>query len=219
MGNNLDIPMQYIFFDVDGVLIHGYHEKSELRVCWDKNLTADFGIDRRRFTDEFVFGPFKDVIIGKKDMKEALAEALPLLGCSADPQMFIDYWLEKDANVNQALLDKVRALKASGQARLFIATNQAHDRARYLMDKIGFGEVFEDIFHSARADVAKPEQAYFQYISDALNLPANPKPIFFDDQPAVVAAARAFGWDAFEFLDVTSLGQSSVVSSLLEKMA
>jgi putative hydrolase of the HAD superfamily len=212
--------MQYIFFDVDGVLIQGYHIRPELRVCWDENLTADFGIDRQRFTDEFVFGPsFHEVIVGKKDLREALAAALPLLGCDADPQVFADYWLEKDSNINRPLLDKVKALKASGQVRLFIATNQAHDRARYLMDKLGFGEVFEDIFHSARVGTPKPERAYFQYVSDALRLPAHPKPIFFDDRPAVVSAAREFGWDAFEFLDVTSLDQSKVVSSLLAKAA
>lgn len=211
--------MQYILFDVDGVLINGYHARPELCVCWDENLTADFGIDRKRFTDEFIFGPFKEVIIGKKDMKEALAAALPLLGCDADPQVFADYWLEKDSNINHALLHKAKVLKASGQVRLFIATNQAHDRAHYLMDKLGFGEVFEDIFYSAHVGTTKPERAYFQYVSDALRLPANPKPIFFDDRPSVVSAAREFGWDAFEFIDVTSLDQSRVVSSLLAKAA
>ncbi|NDC56614.1 MAG: haloacid dehalogenase, partial [Alphaproteobacteria bacterium] len=35
-----------IFFDVDGVLIHGYHARPELRQCWDENLPRDFGIDR-----------------------------------------------------------------------------------------------------------------------------------------------------------------------------
>lgn len=212
--------MQYIFFDVDGVLVHGYHARPELRVCWDENLTEDFGIDRKRFTEEFIFGPFiKEVLIGKRDMKHALAEWLPRLNCDAMPEDFISYWLRKDGNVNHDLLEKVRRMKETGKARLFIATNQAHDRARHLMDKLGFSEIFEDIFHSARIGTVKPERAYFQYIADALTLPGNPKPIFFDDTPAVVAAARDFGWDAHEFLDVSSLDQSEVVRDLLGKAA
>lgn len=210
--------MQYIFFDVDGVLVHGYHARPELRVCWDEKLTEDFGIDRKRFTEEFIFGPFiKEVIVGKKGMKETLAEALPHLGCSATPQAFVDYWLEKDSNVNHGLLEKARALKDSGEARLFIATNQAHDRAQHLMDKLGFGEVFEDIFHSARIGTTKPDPAFFRYVSDMLRLPDDPKPIFFDDTPAVVSAARAFGWDAYEFIDISSLEQSSIVQGILGK--
>jgi putative hydrolase of the HAD superfamily len=212
--------MQYIFFDVDGVLVHGYHARPELRVCWDENLTEDFGIDRKRFTDEFIFGPFsKQVLTGKRDLKHALAEALPRLGSTADPQAFIDYWLRKDATINHDLLARAKALKARGNIRLFIATNQAHDRARYLMDTLGFGAVFEDIFHSARAGVTKPNVAYFQYISDTLCLPQDPKPIFFDDTPTVVAAARAFGWDAYEFLNISSLDQSDVIRDLLKNAA
>lgn len=152
-------------------------------------------------------------------MKHALAEWLPRLGCGATPEDFISYWLRKDGNVNHGLIEKAKKLKEVGDVRLFIATNQAHDRARYLMDELGFGEVFEDIFHSARIGTVKPDRGYFQYIADALNLPGNPKPIFFDDTPAVVTAAREFGWDAYEFIDVSSLDQSDVVRGLLGKAA
>lgn len=210
--------MQYLFFDVDGVLVHGYHARPELRVCWDEELAQDFGIERSRFTEEFIFGPFvREVLVGKKDLKEALAEALPRLGCDAKPQVFLDYWLERDSSVNQTLLKQIRILKETGEVRLFVATNQAHDRARYLMDTLGFGEIFEDIFHSARVGALKPDLAFFRYISDTLCLPENPKPIFFDDTPEVVSGARAFGWDAYEFFDISSLTQSRVVQNLLKK--
>lgn len=211
--------MQYIFFDVDGVLVHGYHARPELRVCWDETLTEDFGIDRKRFTEEFIFGPFvKEVLVGKRDMAHALAEWLPGLGSDADPQEFIAYWLKKDGNVNHALFERIKTLKQSKDVRLFVATNQAHDRARYLMNELGFGKIFEDIFHSARVGAIKPDRAYFEYIADTLKLPAHPKPIFFDDTPAVVAAARDFGWEAHEFLDVSSLDQSETVRGLLGKV-
>ena len=34
-----------IFFDVDGVLIHGWHAKPERRRPWDATLQQDLGVD------------------------------------------------------------------------------------------------------------------------------------------------------------------------------
>lgn len=49
---------QIILFDVDGVLIHGYHYKTELQKHWDKNLYHDFGIERDIFKNEFILEDF-----------------------------------------------------------------------------------------------------------------------------------------------------------------
>ena len=163
-----DFP-QVILFDVDGVLIHGYHARPELRKCWDENITQDFGIDRERFKNEFIFRSFvKDVLVGKKDLKDALSACLPNLGYTGDPQNFIDYWLKNDANVNHDLLDRIKILKASGETRLFIATNQEHNRARFLMSALGFADYFDDIFYSARIGSTKPSREYFDWITTKL---------------------------------------------------
>ena len=34
-----------VLFDVDGVLVHGYHARPELQLRWDENLLEDLGID------------------------------------------------------------------------------------------------------------------------------------------------------------------------------
>jgi putative hydrolase of the HAD superfamily len=209
-------PARAVLFDVDGVLIHGYHARPELRRCWDEHITRDFGVDRERFKNEFIFGPFvKEVIVGRRDLKAALAEALPPLGFSGDPQDFIDYWLEKDSHVYHDLLDKIRILKDSGRARLYIATNQEHNRARHLMDKIGFGAYFEDIFYSGRLGALKPATEYFQAIAAALG-PGDEPPVFFDDTPAVVEGALKYGWEAVEFLDTRDLCRNDFVRDILE---
>lgn len=208
--------MQVILFDVDGVLIHGYHARPELRVCWDENLERDFGINRDRFKSEFIFGEFiNKVIIGKKDLKESLSRILPDLGFYGDPQLVIDYWLKNDSNINLELLEKIKILKNSGKARLFIATNQEHNRARYLMDKLGFAEYFEDIFYSGRIGCLKPAKEYFEYIAASLKLSANETPIFFDDTPEVIAGAKSFGWEAIEFMDTKSLNKNPFINAIL----
>lgn len=208
--------MQIVLFDVDGVLVHGYHARPELCRCWDENIEEDFGIDRERFKNEFIFGPFiKEVIIGKKDLKKSLSDILPNLGCKEDPQKFIDYWLKNDSKINYDLLEKVKILKESKKVRLFIATNQEHNRAKYLMHSLGFDQYFEDIFYSARIGSLKPSREYFQYISDSLNLSDNQKPIFFDDTPNVIAGAKEFGWNAIEFLNISNLNENEFIRKIL----
>jgi putative hydrolase of the HAD superfamily len=208
--------MPVVLFDVDGVLVHGYHARPERRQCWDEHLQRDFSIDRERFKNEFILGPFvQEVIVGKRSLKEALASVLPALGFNGDPQTLIDYWLRNDANLNRELLVEISALKRSGRVRLFIATNQEHLRAQYLMNEMGLGEYFDGIFYSARIGHCKPSAEYFGYISRALKLSDNEKPLLFDDTPSVIAGAKAFGWDAIEFVDSASLHESALIRGIL----
>ncbi|MEO0393846.1 MAG: HAD family hydrolase, partial [Pseudomonadota bacterium] len=178
--------MLTILFDVDGVLIHGYHTKPELQHCWDEDLTADFGIDREAFKSQFIFGPFvEQVLIGQRDLADALAECLPRLGYHGPVQDLIDYWMVRDAQVNQPLLEQVKRLAAYPDVRLCVATNQEHVRARYLMEQVGFNRYFADIFYAARLGALKPDPLFFQRV-EALNPVPRDQVIFFDDSQAVV---------------------------------
>jgi putative hydrolase of the HAD superfamily len=47
-----------VIFDVDGVLVHGYHARPERTRRWDENLLADLGVDPDRFREEFIFDIF-----------------------------------------------------------------------------------------------------------------------------------------------------------------
>lgn len=212
--------MQIIFFDVDGVLINGYHARPELRVRWHENLLQDFGIDPDHFSSSFFVNPFaSDVLMGKMDLKDALSAWLPKVGYMGDPQGFMDYWLLKDSKLNLDLIEAIKKMKESGQVRLFIATNQAHNRAKYLMETLGLSDYFEDIFYSARMGVMKPDREYFEYISDELNFKVDEKPILFDDTPAVLETANSLGWQAYEYLNINSLNQSPFVTDLLKTKA
>jgi putative hydrolase of the HAD superfamily len=62
-----------VFFDVDGVLVHGYHANPARVRAWDTNLLADTGVDPERFRHEFIFDIFvKKVIIGEMALVDAL---------------------------------------------------------------------------------------------------------------------------------------------------
>jgi putative hydrolase of the HAD superfamily len=190
-----------VLFDVDGVLVHGYHQKPEKQVKWDATLLADMGIDPDVFRKEFIFDIFiKKVIVGQMSLLEALDRILPRLGYRGPSMAFAGYWLSKDSNVNAPLLEIVHKLKTSG-ARLYIATNQEHMRAQWLWQQLKFGEVFEDIFHSARVGHRKPQKPYFDWVSHRIG-PQDEPPLFFDDSEEVIKGARAYGWEAVQYDDL-----------------
>lgn len=191
-----------VFFDVDGVLVHGYHARPELQRHWDAQLLQDLGIDRERFRNEFIFDIFiKKVIVGEMSLVEALDRRLPSLGYRGSPMAFVNYWLSHDSDLNQPLLDIVRQLWARDDLRLYIATNQDHMRALWLWQTLGLGELFEDIFYSARAGVRKPEPGFFDFIEHRIG-PQTEAPLFFDDTPKVIDGARRAGWEAVLFTTV-----------------
>lgn len=195
-----------VLFDVDGVLVHGYHAKPEKQVRWDETLLADLGVDPMRFRTEFIHEIFiKKVIIGQMSLLEALDRTLPRLGYRGPSMAFVGYWLSHDSNVNQPLLDMVAQLKAAGTP-LYVATNQEHMRAQWLWQQLKFGELFDDMFHSARIGHIKPARPYFDWVDNRIGRQAEP-PLFFDDREEVVSAANAHGWEAViydEIEDVTT---------------
>ena len=188
-----------LVFDIDGVLIHGFHARPDLTRRWDENLLADMGVDPERFIKEFIFDVFvKKVSVGQMSVIEALERHLPALGYKGSPMVFHHYWLTRDSVLNEKLLAKIRALKARADIRLYIATNQEHLRATWLWSHLGLSELFEDIFYSARVRIRKPERGFFDFV-DARIAPQAEPPLFFDDTPKVVDGARAAGWEAVLF--------------------
>src|SRR5690606_32315883 len=134
-----------VLFDVDGVLVNGYHARPEKHVRWNENLLADLGIDPDRFNAEFIYDVFvKKVIVGQMSLLEALERTLPGLGYRGPAMAFAGYWLSHDSNVNEDMVEVVRRLRDAGGSRLFLATNQEHMRAQWLWRTLKFGEIFED---------------------------------------------------------------------------
>lgn len=188
-----------VLFDVDGVLIHGYHANPARVRAWDANLLADTGVDAERFRHEFIFDIFiKKVIIGEMALIDALERRLPALGYKGSPMAFAHYWLTQDSVLNQPLLDVVRRLKARTDLKLYIATNQEHLRASRLWSHLGLSELFEDIFYAARIGVQKPDPKFFDFIESKIG-PQSEPPLFFDDSPKVIDGARKQGWEAVLF--------------------
>ncbi len=188
-----------VFFDVDGVLVHGYHANPSLARRWDENLLEDIGISPEQFSSEFIYGPFiNDVLPGRRSIVDVLDEVLPALGFKGSSLTLLDYWMRNDSKVNAATFEVVKALARHDDVSLYMATNQDHARALWLWIQLGFGQVFKDMFYAARMGAVKPERAFFDRIMSSIG-PQDTPPLFFDDSPKVVDAANAYGWEAVLF--------------------
>ena len=188
-----------ILFDVDGVVIHGFHTRPELRRRWDTHLLEDLGIEPARLGEVFFQGPFeREVLTGRLSLLQALSEVLPTVGFHGSPMCVVDYWLRRDSQLNLQLLDLIRDLRRTHAGPVYLATNQEHLRAFHLWSGLGLGALFDDIFYAARLGVLKPAAAFFEKIEQMIG-PQSEPPLFFDDSQAVVDAACGFGWEGVLF--------------------
>lgn len=209
-----------VFFDVDGVLIRGWHAKPERRRPWDATIGADLGIDGGRlrsllFGGEPLAGPYHDCAVGRRDLKEVLGGILPRTGYRGTVDDFVRYWFEHDSVLHDDVLDAVRRLGTHGHVELYLCTAQEHHRAAYLWNDLNFRNYFRDIWYTARMGHPKTTVPFFAAINAALKVSADERPIFFDDAEEVVAAARDAGWDAHVFDSVDDLHRHPRVRPLL----
>lgn len=178
-----------LMLDVDGVLVHSRNGGS-----WADDIRRDLGIDPEQLSSSFFIPHWPDVIIGRTSLEDALAAALPSLSSVLTIEDFIGYWFERDSMIDEAVLQDVRALKTKGIA-VFLATNQEHRRARYLMANVGLKDEVDGIIYSAAIGAKKPSPAFFETAERQSGFGAE-EIVFVDDTKANVEAARERGWTA-----------------------
>lgn len=205
-----------IFFDVDGVLVHGYHYNPFLRQPWDINIKDDLGIDRDLFNRQFFARYFDDVVVGKISLKEALDRSLPTLKFQGSSEEIISYWLRKDSNINKELFSIIDSLSAHDSVNLYIATNQEENRAEYLWENLNFKKYFKGIYYSAKIGLTKHNPDFFSYINQDLGLQPNFHTIlYFDDTPEYLNSAQKVGWKGYKFTDFTDVLENEYVKNIL----
>lgn len=205
-----------IFFDVDGVLVHGYHAQESKQRRWDEHLEQDLGVSPIAFRDQFIRGVFvSDVLTGRTSLIAALDDVLPSIGFNGSSMEFASYWLHRDSHLNHRLLEVVRRLRGAGTVHLVIATNQEHLRAAHLWNALGLRAYFDDIVYSARLGALKPDMRFFERAGARIG-PQEQPPLLFDDSKAVVEGAAAFGWEAILFDEVEDCAGHPWVRRLLD---
>lgn len=186
-----------IFFDVDGVLIDGFHTKTERWNRWDKDIERDIGIKFGHIEDFILRGAFPDILRGRLDFEEEMDRWLRRNDYDLKAWQVINYWHEKDSVLNGPVFDAVQILSQKSGISLYTATNQTHARIAYLKDILGWKKYFTDFYYSARLGCLKYDPAYFAQIEAELQFdPREDTPIYFDDDPRNIEVSMARGWNA-----------------------
>ncbi len=189
-----------LMIDVDGVLVCG--RPSDGRP-WASTVENDLGFSVNDLQREFFTPYWDEIVVGRCDLAHHLKPALAKIAPHISYDDFIAYWFENDARLNLELLEELGQQRSVGK-RVYLATNQEHVRAAHLVEVLGLGSHFDGIYYSAALGCRKPDSAFFKKAAALSGLAAD-QLLLIDDAPANVTAARAWGWNAAQWFEGSSL--------------
>ncbi len=172
--------------DVDGVLI------TPRPGGWAVDLEADLGLSRDALAEHFFAVHWNDVVMGRAGLHERLGPVLATIAPHLSSERLAEYWFEKDAILDQALLDDLAQARTRGAA-LHLATVQEHLRADYIWTTLGFRERFDAMHYAADLRCGKPDPDFFAKVGARTGF-APAEMLLIDDRLENVEAARAAGW-------------------------
>jgi putative hydrolase of the HAD superfamily len=176
--------LKVIIFDADGVMINGNRKFSV-------QLEEKYGISTES-TLPFFDGPFQNCLVGKADLKETITPYLSAWGWDRGVDEFLDYWFKSEHSINEELFEYIKSLKQKG-IKCFLATNNEKYRFQYILDKMGFANIFDKTYASAHLGHKKPNQEFFSKIFEELDNIKKEEILFIDDSPENVKGAKDFG--------------------------
>ena len=181
--------MRTVMMDVDGVLVCGRPQDGAHLFT---DLEKDLGISLKALQAGFFAPRWQAIVTGKRALESELAEALAEIAPDVAPDTLIDYWFRNDSRIEQPVLDAIDDVRRQG-VRVFLATNQEHRRADYLMTTLGLGAHVDGIAYSAAIGSRKPDPVFFSAAA-ALAGSRPEETVLVDDLEENVSAAHEAGW-------------------------
>lgn len=194
MGAAETTRFKALMVDVDGVLVNGRPSDGS---HWATDIEVDLGVSFAGLRDAF-FNPFwEEIVTGRAEIRVRLATVLAFISPTLTAEELLAYWFRNDSLVNEALLRELAVLRSKG-LRVFLATNQEHERADYLMNTLGLAARVDGCCYSAAIGHRKPAAAFFDIAAARVGLdPA--ELLLIDDAAENVRAAQQCGWHAIQW--------------------
>lgn len=183
-----------VILDVDGVLINGDKFSNELPKLYK--------VDKQK-EKEFFTGIFQQCLLGKEDLKVAIAPYLAGFGWPGTVDELLDFWFKTESNINKPLIDLVSKLRRGG-TKVVVATNNELHRTNYMLDELGFAKIFDKVYSSATVGHKKPYQEFYKHILTDQKVSANDA-VFWDDDQSNIDGAKHYGIDAYIYNDVQTV--------------
>lgn len=154
-------------------------------------LERDYGFSMEKMLP-FFRGELQDCVAGKSDLKEVLPPYLKVWGWKGGVDELLCYWFERDHKMDQDLIAYIKKLRSKNVLCL-LATNNEKYRFAYMLNKMGFNEIFDKSYCSALLHCKKPDREFFSKIHNDLKGIKKEEILFFDDKIENVKGARDFG--------------------------
>jgi putative hydrolase of the HAD superfamily len=182
--------------DVDGVLLD---PTLGGRGGWSTVVGSHFGVDADRLQAVFFQRSWPDVIVGRRPIEPALADAIEELGWTMTVEDLLTSWFEADFAVDVDVVTAATLWSADG-VRLVLMTNQEHRRAHFLEQRLSALLPIDSFVYSAAVGFMKKDPEFFPAAHRQIGIPHDDRHVVFvDDSLENIGAARRHGWTALHF--------------------
>jgi putative hydrolase of the HAD superfamily len=191
-----------LMLDVDGVLITG--RPSDGRP-WYSELEADLGIDPSWLRSAFFAKDWSDIVRGRAELLPRLQDCLAQLDRVCSAEELVSYWFNMDSRINLAVLADCANLRDQG-VRVYLATNQEHCRAHFLMNDMGLAAYVDGIIYSAQLGSCKPDPEFYELATEIAKHSIS-NILLVDDTLSNIIGAQNAGWKAVHWTNTSTLSE------------
>jgi putative hydrolase of the HAD superfamily len=182
--------------DVDGVILDPARAG---RGPWQAAFSERFGVDASRL-DETLFGTaWADVITGRRDIRDALSDALRELRWGMGVEAALRCWFEEDFVVEPIVVEAARAWASEGVA-LALVSNQEPRRGRYLEERLGPLLPIRAVAFSGDLGLVKKDPDFYERAERRLDIVGRGRAVvFLDDTQGNIETATRHGWTGIHY--------------------
>ena len=84
---------------------------------------------------------------------------------------FLDYWFKTEHKIDKNMVKIINDLKKI-KVKCFLATNQEKYRIDYMVNKMGFSSLFNNIYASCQLGYKKSQKSFYQILAMHEDMPA-----------------------------------------------
>jgi putative hydrolase of the HAD superfamily len=191
-----------VIYDNDGMITDGAR--------FSDTYSKEFNIPME-LMDGFFDVHFKNCLHGKADLKEELRPFLEKWKWNGTVDELLDYWFRVGAEPNHDTYESISKLKEQGVV-CCLATNQEKYRTQFLIQKMNYNELFDEIFSSADLCVFKTSEEGLGKIFNALKERygdlEKDEILYWDDREGNVKHLNEFGFNGQKYKDYNSFKQT-----------
>ena len=162
--------------------------------------------------NSFFIPYFKDILLGKVELKDSLTAALLKAGYAIKSDEVMDIWFNKESQFDDNILKLISELKIQQEVKLYIASNQSKERANFLWNEKRLKDHFIDYYISSDLKEIKNNSSFFNKINTCIG---SGKKILVDDAMNNIIACQEAGWLGIHYQSINSLVRNPHIKQYL----